>query len=59
MKLSFLGKSYDVTPNAIDGIETGKTLIYMGRQYKRKQYNVPASNQEPMMLTYMGRQYVR
>ncbi len=59
MKLSFLGKSYDVTPNAIDGIETDETLTYMGKPYKRKQYNVPASSQEPMTLTYMGRKYVR
>ncbi len=59
MKLSFLGKSYNVPFNAIDGIETDETLTYMGKQYKRKQYNVPASHQESMTLTYMGRKYVR
>lgn len=59
MKLSFLGKSYEASNTTVDGIETQETLTFLGCHYNRKDYLVANHSKEQLMLTFMGRQYVR
>lgn len=59
MKLSFLGKSYEVPFNLIQGEETYEMLTYMGKQYPRKECHISQRLEPSMTLTYMGRPYIR
>lgn len=58
MQLSFLGKSYTASTNAIAATPTGETATFMGRPYARKQFNLE-HRQQPAELTYRGVHYAR
>ena len=58
MQLSFLGKSYTASSNAIAAAPTGEMATFMGRPYARKQANVE-HRQQPAELTYRGIRYAR
>ncbi len=59
MKLSFLGQSYEASNTPVEGVETQEQLTFLGKHYSHKEYNVAPRSQNPQMLTFMGRQYVR
>ncbi|MBE9141034.1 DUF4278 domain-containing protein [Nodosilinea sp. LEGE 07088] len=58
MQLSFLGKSYTASANAIAAAPTGEMATFMGRPYARKQATVE-HRQQPAELTYRGVHYAR
>lgn len=60
MRLKFLGKGYEATPNNIEGAETDETVKFLGRRYQMKQFDVAQRrHQSGEELRFLGRKYQR
>ncbi|PSN14767.1 hypothetical protein C7271_21410 [filamentous cyanobacterium CCP5] len=59
MKLSFLGKSYEVSNPAVDTVETEKVVTFLGRRSAVTQHCAAHRSQPREELTFLGRHYTR
>jgi hypothetical protein len=59
MKLSFLGQAYNASSPAIDALETGNTVTFLGKTAKAKAYHVPQRQSAGYELAFLGRRYTR
>jgi hypothetical protein len=57
MQLKFLGRTYDINPNTVEGIDTEETIKFLGRRYAIRRYDVAPKQPGNEELKFLGRRY--
>jgi hypothetical protein len=60
MKLTFLGRTYEASMDAVDVVVTSEHCTFLGQHYQRRQVN-SANFRRPSSaeLTFLGQHYTR
>jgi hypothetical protein len=57
MQLKFLGRTYEINTNTVEGVDTEETIKFLGRRYAVRRYDVAQKKSTSEELKFLGRRY--